>query len=62
MKFLDYLEWKYKRNVNHENPGNAAKACDLSLDPDLKAEISDADLFSDDSNLWNACRDEVSLD
>ena len=59
--FLDYLEWAYKRNLaqgdvvtTRSMPSNA---CDLSLDPELKAEISDADLFSDDSGMWDACHD-----
>ena len=59
--FLDYLEWAYKRNLaqgdvvtTRSMPSNA---CDLSLDPELKAEISDSDLFSDDSGMWDACHD-----
>ena len=59
--FLDYLEWAYKRNLAQEGGGsicpNPSRTCDLSLDPELKAEISDADLFSDDSGMWDACHD-----
>ena len=57
--FLDYLEWAYKRNLAQEGVATActmpSRTCDLSLDPELKAEISDADLFSDDSGMWDAC-------
>ena len=57
--FLDYLEWAYKRNLAQEGVATArsipSRACDLTLDPELKAEISDADLFSDDSGMWDAC-------
>ena len=59
--FLDYLEWAYKRNLAQEGVATThtrpSGACDLSLDPELKAEISDADLFSDDSGMWDACHD-----
>ena len=59
--FLDYLEWAYKRNLAQESVATAcpmpSRTCDLSLDPELKAEISDADLFSDDSGMWDACHD-----
>ena len=59
--FLDYLEWAYKRNLAQEGVSsicpNPSRTCDLSLDPELKAEISDADLFSDDSGMWDACHD-----
>ena len=59
--FLDYLEWAYKRNLAQERVATTcstpSRACDLSLDPELKAEISDADLFSDDSGMWDACHD-----
>ena len=59
--FLDYLEWAYKRNITHEGVVTTrsmpARTCDLSLDPELMAEISDADLFSDDSGMWDACHD-----
>ena len=57
--FLDYLEWAYKRNLAQEEVPSIrptpSGTCDLSLDPELKAEISDADLFSDDSGMWDAC-------
>ena len=57
--FLDYLEWAYKRNLAQESVVTTrpmpSRTCDLSLDPELKAEISDADLFSDDSGMWDAC-------
>ena len=57
--FLDYLEWAYKRNLAQEGfittRSMPPRTCDLSLDPELKAEISDADLFSDDSGMWDAC-------
>ena len=59
--FLDYLEWAYTRNLAQEGVATArsipSRTCDLSLDPELKAEISDADLFSDDSGIWDACHD-----
>ena len=59
--FLDYLEWAYKRNLAQESVITTSpmpsRICDLSLDPELKAEISDADLFSDDSGMWDACHD-----
>ena len=59
--FLDYLEWAYKRNLAQEGlittRSMSPRTCDLSLDPELKAEISDADLFSDDSGMWDACHD-----
>ena len=59
--FLDYLEWAYKRNLAQEGVGSThlmpSRTCDLSLDPELKAEISDTDLFSDDSGMWDACHD-----
>ena len=59
--FLDYLEWAYKRNLVQEDVVTtrsiSSRVCDLSLDPELKAEISDADLFSDDSGMWDACHD-----
>ena len=59
--FLDYLEWAYKRNLAQGGAGTTcpmpSRVCDLSLDPELKAEISDADLFSDDSGMWDACHD-----
>ena len=59
--FLDYLEWAYKRNLAQEAVAATrpmrSRTCDLSLDPELKAEISDADLFSDDSGMWDACHD-----
>ena len=59
--FLDYLEWAYKRNLTQESAATArslpSRICDLTLDPELKAEISDADLFSDDSVMWDACHD-----
>ena len=59
--FLDYLEWAYKRNLAQEGVATtrsvSSRVCDLSLDPELKAEISDADLFSDDSGMWDACHD-----
>ena len=59
--FLDYLEWAYKRNLAQGGAvavrSMSSRACDLSLDPELKAEISDADLFSDDSGMWDACHD-----
>ena len=59
--FLDYLEWAYKRNLAQEGVIHTrsmpSRICDLSLDPELKAEISDADLFSDDSGMWDACHD-----
>ena len=59
--FLDYLEWAYKRNLTQDgfvsSSSMPSRICDLSLDPELKAEISDADLFSDDSGMWDACRD-----
>ena len=59
--FLDYLEWAYKRHLAQENVTEnralPSGACDLSLDPELKAEICDADLFSDDSGIWDACHD-----
>ena len=59
--FLDYLEWAYKRNLAQEDVITTrpmpSRTCDLSLDPELKAEISDADLFSDDSGMWDACHD-----
>ena len=59
--FLDYLEWAYKRNLAQEEGDSSrpmpSRTCDLSLDPELKAEISDADLFSDDSGMWDACHD-----
>ena len=59
--FLDYLEWAYKRNLAQEGVDATrlmpSRTCDLSLDPELKAEISDADLFSDDSGMWDACHD-----
>ena len=59
--FLDYLEWVYKRNLAQEEVSSrrpmSSRTCDLSLDPELKAEISDADLFSDDSGMWDACHD-----
>ena len=57
--FLDYLEWAYKRNLAQEEVSSIrpmpSRTCDLSLDPELKAEISDADRFSDDSGMWDAC-------
>ena len=57
--FLDYLEWAYKRNLAQEGVVTkrsiSSRACDLSLVPELKAEISDADFFSDDSGMWDAC-------
>ena len=59
--FLDYLEWAYKRNLAQDEVPSMrpmpSRTCDLSLDPELKAEISDADLFSDDSGMWDACHD-----
>ena len=59
--FLDYLEWAYKRNLAQGGAVTTcsmpSRVCDLSLDPELKAEISDADLFSDDSGMWDACHD-----
>ena len=59
--FLDYLEWAYKRNLSQKGVVTArsmpSRTCDLSLDPELKAEISDSDLFSDDSGMWDACHD-----
>ena len=59
--FLDYLEWAYRRHLAQENVSAncplPSGACDLSLDPELKVEISDADLFSDDSCIWDACHD-----
>ena len=59
--FLDYLEWAYKRNLAQEGVATTrpmpSRVCDLSFDPELKAEISDADLFSDDSGMWDACHD-----
>ena len=59
--FLDYLEWAYKRNLAQDDLASthsmSSRVCDLSLDPELKAEISDADLFSDDSGMWDACHD-----
>ena len=59
--FLDYLEWAYKRNLAQESgitkSPMPSRTCDLSLDPELKAEISDDDLFSDDSGMWDACHD-----
>ena len=59
--FLDYLEWAYKRNLAKESgitkSPMPSRTCDLSLDPELKAEISDDDLFSDDSGIWDACHD-----
>ena len=59
--FLDYLEWAYKRNLAQEGViytrSMPSRICDLSLDPELKAEISDSDLFSDDSGMWDACHD-----
>lgn len=59
--FLDYLEWAYKRNLAQEGVATThtmqSRICDLSLDPELKAEISEASLFSDDSGMWDACHD-----
>lgn len=59
--FIDYLEWAYKRHLAQENTDSKrplpSGTCDLSLDPELKAEISDADLFGDDSDMWDACHD-----
>ena len=59
--FLDYLEWAYKRNLTQEDVAITrsmpSRVCDLTLDPELRAEISDADLFSDDSGIWDACHD-----
>ena len=59
--FLDYLEWAYRRNLAQESAVTThpmpSGTCDLSIDPELKAEISDADLFSDDSGMWDACHD-----
>jgi len=62
--FLDCLEKEFERRRAEQQSrakGKPAKIRNLELDPRLRGSIDDADLFSDDAGLWNACHDEIAL-
>ena len=62
--FLDLLkrEFERKRALHRSDADEKPiKIRNIKYDPRLQGSISDEDLFSDDSELWNACHDEIPI-
>ena len=61
---IDYLKKEFERRRAMQRKTEKVRPVkfrDLTPDPRLRGVIKDEDLFSDDSDLWNACHDEIPL-